>query len=229
MKDGYQNERAFFEQQHKLTNPLGASFVESEQHAARNPASLQEAGVQLPQHISDLVNKDFSALSLAEFGKLNAFFGVNPVAGGHKQIVSFARKDERLRNLMLIPIDGVLFNTKGKKPNGFYIYALDKHGNLIAESSGADYGSQNLNHSTLCAGGEVICAGELQLQNGHLTIISNQSGHYKPNAARLGQAIQILNEEYHLNLGLHLTEISEMEAQARYDSLADFRAVVPLI
>ena len=229
MQAGYQHERTQFEQMGKATNPLGASFVESEQHAARNPANLQAAGVQLPANISALVQKPFGNLSFEEFRILNAFFGVHQVSGAHKQLVSFARKDERLRELMLIPINGVLFNTKGEKPSGFFIYALDKHGNLMAESSGADYGQSNLNHSTLCAGREVICAGEIGLQNGHVTVISNQSGHYKPNAARLGQAIQILNEEYHLNLGQHLTEIGEMEAQARYDSLAQFRAVVPLI
>lgn len=231
LKAGYRHERTAFTAHKKSSNPHGASFVETEMHAASNPQNVQELGVVLPPNIAALVQRPFGTLSLAEFDTLHRYFSANKLAGMHSESVHFCRKDERLRHHMLIPIDGMLFKPDGGgKPDGNHIYAMDAWGNLISARSNHSFADgSNLNHSSLCAGREVICAGEITFQNGFITEISNESGHYKPSAQRLGHAIQVLNEEYDLHLGQTLTAIRDLASGRDYDSLAAFRAVVPTI
>jgi hypothetical protein len=89
------------------------------------------------------------------------------------------------------------------------LYAMDRYGNVFFEYDNASYGRIVLNqpinssaaaiaargqtnHSTICAGREVICAGMIFFWKGQLIHIDNESGHYKPNRAALYQCVNNL-------------------------------------
>lgn len=69
-----------------------------------------------------------------------------------------------------------------------YIYAMDRYGNLYAQTPGA----AGLHHSSFLRGKEVICAGQIVCNQGRLVLIDNASGHYKPTPANLREAVQVL-------------------------------------
>jgi len=68
------------------------------------------------------------------------------------------------------------------------IYACDRYGNLFfVKNDMKDKNQQSvqLNHSTLLAGNEVLCAGTLSIKKGTLFGITNLSGHYQPDTNAL--------------------------------------------
>jgi hypothetical protein len=70
-----------------------------------------------------------------------------------------------------------------------YFYACDRFGNLFIARNGSlqdERGKKiQLNHSTLLAGREVLCAGTISIKNGILRGVSNLSGHYLPDTDAL--------------------------------------------
>jgi hypothetical protein len=93
------------------------------------------------------------------------------------------------------------------------VYACDMAGNLfIVQNNLRD--SQNaivqLNHSTLLAGKEVVCAGTISIKKGRLRAISNQSGHYKPGTHALTQMVRELQNE---GVDLRNVVVSDMALQ----------------
>ena len=87
--------------------------------------------------------------------------------------------------------DGTLYGTSGRR----VAYVITLGGNLIIHdhivcdrSKGQTYF-----HSTLAAGMPVICAGLIRVDNGIITDISNESGHYKPGIANLYNAVKLLD------------------------------------
>lgn len=94
---------------------------------------------------------------------------------------------------------------------GCLLYAMDRYGNLFVEMDNSTYGKQVLNvqnnssaaaiaargqtnHSSICAGREVICAGNIYFWKGQLIHIDNASGHYAPTKAALYKAVKLLIE-----------------------------------
>lgn len=92
-----------------------------------------------------------------------------------------------------------------------YLYAMDRYGNLFVEVGEGAYGRSlglkgdakslglvhrgKTNHSSICAGREVICAGDIYFWKGQLIHIDNNSGHYAPTSDNLYRAVQILVDE----------------------------------
>jgi hypothetical protein len=91
------------------------------------------------------------------------------------------------------------------------LYAMDRYGNLFVDYPDDAYGSLILqqvrnpsraavdargkaNHSSLCAGREVLCAGMIFFWKGQLIQIDNMSGHYAPKANALLKAVQVLDD-----------------------------------
>lgn len=69
-----------------------------------------------------------------------------------------------------------------------HIYACDRYGNLFfVKNDLKDKNQQSvqLNHSTLLAGNEVLCAGTISIKKGTLFGITNLSGHYQPDTNAL--------------------------------------------
>jgi hypothetical protein len=68
------------------------------------------------------------------------------------------------------------------------IYACDRYGGLFLVKNDLNDKNGNsiqLNHSTLLAGNEVLCAGTISIKKGVLMGITNLSGHYRPDTIAL--------------------------------------------
>lgn len=71
---------------------------------------------------------------------------------------------------------------------GRHIFVMNAAGQFFA----AQAEQWILHHSSFLAGGAVAAAGECRIEDGQLTAISNNSGHYKPGPAYLWQAVKQL-------------------------------------
>ncbi len=81
-----------------------------------------------------------------------------------------------------------------------WAYAMDRHGSMFAyDISLIDTHPIFFNHSSFCAGREVVCAGTFACLEGKLKYLSNNSGHYKPSAENLKQCLVLLAQE-HVNV-----------------------------
>lgn len=100
-----------------------------------------------------------------------------------------------------------------------HMYAMDRYGNLFVAYDNAGFGQKVLNkatnakregrefrggqfnHSSFCAGREIICAGTVFFWKGQLIHIDNSSGHYKPTRQNLWNAVNILVNDYYGGIG----------------------------
>lgn len=69
---------------------------------------------------------------------------------------------------------------------GSYNYVIIPNGDLLMDKS-------DVNHSVLCCGVPVICAGKLRWTGTAVSYIDNDSGHYRPPRTQLDEAIRILH------------------------------------
>jgi hypothetical protein len=96
------------------------------------------------------------------------------------------------------------------------MYAMDSYGNLFVGDDNKRYakltlglGNTNdlrlnraaradrgqMNHSSFCAGKDVICAGSIFFWKGQLLHIDNSSGHYRPSRHALYKAVEAVRRE----------------------------------
>ena len=71
---------------------------------------------------------------------------------------------------------------------GFGIYVMSVQGNLHSTSHAAGF----RHHSSLLGGAPVAGAGELQVRNGKLMLLSNKSGHYTPDVFNLLKTLAVI-------------------------------------
>lgn len=232
MMPGYSNERTNFlkqKQQRGLSgtnaviNPTSGSHV----HDIHQGGGWQAQGNVLPQGITDILAKNYDQLTEPEFTRLMQYFKVTPTAeyyGGNEQQVHYARKDERIKERLLVTDDiGRLLLNGAPADMDLAIWAMDGYGNLLGAIPTAHHtssaGTGQWNHSSLNAGKDVICAGTMQIVQGQLTMISNESGHYQPNATKLANAIATLEEE-----GCDLSKLTEIRVMGgqNYDTVNSF-------
>ena len=72
--------------------------------------------------------------------------------------------------------------------DGFAVYACSISGDFYVHLDLADHAG-TYQHSTIMAGSEVTCAGTIYAEKGHVKILTNNSGHYRPSAADLRDAM----------------------------------------
>lgn len=181
---GYQHERTHYEKHGKKTQETitpGASFAH--------------------QNLPMFDQMDWDNLGYDQFSQL--------IQGIDKNgYTSYLPKGERLQYLIL---DAGANNLRRPGSQGNYntshndlphnrgdMWAMDRYGNLFVKDDAliADVG--HFNHSSFNAGKEVMCAGMLVINNGVLVSIDNNSGHYKPDANYLREALAFLQAEYHV-------------------------------
>lgn len=211
MPGAYDLERQHFldlKQQQKAGEKKGLKgLFSSAQEVDTNPYSVSTGKDYAAQQAKKTgQDTDWDTMTLANFTQMMSSgtkFPADPR-------VYFVRLTERIDRYLLVCIDGLWYQS-AKLVNGFFMYALDKYGNLLAgpvnkRGTYAD-GSRlalvkgvRCNHSSLGAGGDVICAGEMDFQNGKITEINNFSGHYAPDMQRFHDAIACLVDEYEADL-----------------------------
>jgi hypothetical protein len=102
----------------------------------------------------------------------------------------------------VIPKDGKLVDVNGNpfdttagvthwSGDGRAIYVMDEQGNIYA-SNYQEVGA--FHHSSLLGGKPVSAAGELEVRNGDLVRLTDQSGHYRPTQAMTQQMAQRLRD-----------------------------------
>ena len=90
---------------------------------------------------------------------------------------------------------------RANAPGGRFDFVMDGDGgftaaNTISEFSKDSEGKTNrIHHSSLAQGDAVAAAGELEVVNGHLRTISNNSGHYFPTGEMTFSAVSELQEQ----------------------------------
>lgn len=99
-----------------------------------------------------------------------------------------------------------------------YVYAVDRHGNMFAREIIGQQLEGYFNHSSFCAGRQVLCAGTVAFWEGRLKYISNKSGHYQPTPENLQNYLVMLGQE-----GVDLAEVA-VDAQSGPDTFHKCRA-----
>ena len=199
LEKGYSHERTDYLAGNKQSNPYSASAV------------------------SEVRTNDIEKMSYSQFSQ--AATDVDSL-GTPADRVEFMNRRQRLDHLIMIQ-NGLLYQN-GELMSSDIVrqmiyadtFAVDKYGNFYSKK--IKYGSAlRFNHSSYCAGKEVLCAGTLACHQGRLLYISNLSGHYKPNAASVRQVLQILAEE---NVPLDKTLVECKDTDQSVDAITFLKA-----
>jgi len=98
------------------------------------------------------------------------------------------------------------------------IYACDRYGGLFLVKNDLNDKNGNsiqLNHSTLLAGNEVLCAGTISIKKGVLMGITNLSGHYRPDTIALKALLRdCQGEDVNLQSVLVMDQLVGIETMA---------------
>ena len=206
--------------------PVKKGFFSSSKPVNTNPYSMTTAKNLANQTKQDL---DFDAMTLFDFTNMMdaAYLNVDSPS------VYYVRTAERINKYLVVCIDKLWYQN-AVLVKGFYMYALDKYGNLLVGpvTSGGRYADQSkraildgirYNHSSLAAGADVICAGEMDFRNGKITEINNYSGHYAPSMQRLHDAVVCLTDEHEADLANCLLKIMDnSDTIQKVDNAVDF-------
>ncbi|MBV0899957.1 MAG: hypothetical protein KTV77_04390 [Wolbachia endosymbiont of Fragariocoptes setiger] len=140
---------------------------------------------------------------MTEFGKNRQIFGTD-IKVKHftsdEQSKHSLYIDQKNDDFRLYDISGNLYNTKGKVSKGqqdMVAYAMTLEGKLVVHEH-LDVGRCDelaFRHSTLGGGKAILCSGLIKIENGKITHIDNNSGHYKPQPANLYNAIKRLQKK----------------------------------
>ena len=77
--------------------------------------------------------------------------------------------------------------------DGRYIYAIDKTGQIFSAAPVGD--PFIVKHTCFYGASDVKGAGEMQIENGHITRISNESGHFMPTTAQTTYTLKFIVEQ----------------------------------
>ncbi|MBU2670227.1 hypothetical protein KOI35_42675 [Actinoplanes bogorensis] len=92
--------------------------------------------------------------------------------------------------------DGSLYDTSTGSTHwsgeGRAIFVMDGSGNLYAT---LDQAPGHIHHSSLLGGESVVGAGEIEVRDGRLVAMTDQSGHYHPKASQNDIALQSLRDQ----------------------------------
>jgi len=109
--------------------------------------------------------------------------------------IDYLTQEELLKYRTVISSeDRLLYDSEGKKanftsPDKEYIYVLSSANELIVVE-----GNEVIRHASLSLGKPVIGTGSLKVDNGELTYIDVESGHYQPSPEALLNTIQTLEK-----------------------------------
>ena len=167
-------------------------------HALERQHYLQGGKQHNPNAAGDVAspmggNMDIDNATLAQYAQADA------------AKVYYHNRAERMQYLTYV--EGGLFYDGGSVANcqveaGFNnsekvrarMYAVDKYGSMFTKEI-AGFDGTYFNHSSFCAGKEIICAGTVVFTMGQLRFISTNSGHYKPAPPQLQLLLTSLASE----------------------------------
>jgi hypothetical protein len=201
----YAHERTLYQQ--KKAPPLAKP---SPQYFHPIDARYAPSGTLMDAQVGKLKLKHgrgFQSLTLAEYTKLDAILKHEPRVLYMSQIQRLHYMVDVDQGVFSKAIDGTPYHMNGTTVASdlgmgsgavIYLYACDRYGSLFVVREGAFDGNGltvQLNHSTLCAGRDVFCAGTISIKNGNLRGITNNSGHYRPDTHALTRFLTKLQNE----------------------------------
>ena len=140
---------------------------------------------------------------LTDFGKVNSFYNLPEWFCNKKDLFKIIPKklpEPKLIGNELIVKDGLLsYADHTISPiNGYGLYVLDKQKKfrvMLGRYSDFEQRSLQLVHTDLVKECEpVLAAGIIEIREGKITYLSDESGHYKPRLAHFKQAITFLQD-----------------------------------
>ena len=112
---------------------------------------------------------------------------IDPTTGAVREMpVRYLSESERSKFELKVGSDGKLYTADGKlydsdaaadRGSGRAIFVMSKDGRIYVMQPGQ---KGRFNHSSFLAGEGVAAAGEITVQNGVVTYLSDRSGHYMP-------------------------------------------------
>ncbi len=204
---GYANERKSYLASGKQQAPVSASRVHTMTTAmGTNFASLSVQDFERLGSDQALLRQHLNNGTVVRMYFLNKIQRLRLLATCDRQNPLGARWVDISGNLMSTKMEA---NNFLGEENVCQMWAMDRYGNLFVDYDNAGHGryAMNLNanvvmgairsrgqtnHSSFCAGKDVICAGNIFLWKGQLLHIDNGSGHYAPNRQALYNAVSIL-------------------------------------
>jgi hypothetical protein len=198
LQGGYTHERSTYLASGR-TQAVSGSAASALAEISHNPVQANAiaglAGVPFP------ANVDFNNMTDPQFTNLVNTFAPFSIDGVTQ--VKFLAKRERITKLIVIDT-GILYDgpfsqySTAADANGF-AYVVDAYGDLITtDHSTLMHGEPahvRFNHSSYNAGKDVISAGIIKVNQGQLTYLDNNSGHYKPTKQNLINALVILQNQ----------------------------------
>ena len=96
-----------------------------------------------------------------------------------------------LKNFKAIFHFGFLWNSNGEKitTQGPSIYVMSEDGSLFINANHWTPPTGSMHHSSFLSGSPVACAGKIEVSQGVVTSLTNESGHYVPQEKHLKQVI----------------------------------------
>ncbi len=100
---------------------------------------------------------------------------------------------------------------------GYAIYCMSAEGHIHVDSHSVGH----RHHSSMFAGEDVACAGELQVERGVLRYLSNKSGHYRPDVFQLLQVLRELAAAA-IPLDFRVDQLNEDRSTTEHESVSKF-------
>lgn len=201
----YAHEGAAYQQfkaQGQFHDPRAPRFAPSATRMGDNPMEIDSVKTngQLKEFtfaeymkLDQLLNGQYKVLYLSKIQRLEFMVGVD---GATSTLVKAT--DDSAYNMPGSTVADDLGEGADHETDS-QMYACDKHGNLFVFKANVQEERNGIvkqvNHSTFCAGKDVICAGTISIKGGRLRGISNKSGHYQPNTAQLTLLLRKLVED----------------------------------
>jgi hypothetical protein len=107
------------------------------------------------------------------------------------QPIVYYSSEQQQKAQVFVDENGQFAFANGRLADGDWIFVVDQSGRMIA--SRADDG--RVHHSSLSGGEPVMMAGELKISGGKLSVITNKSGHFRPDADAFKQFLGDLERQ----------------------------------
>ncbi len=158
--------------------------------AVTDAQAVVDTANNAPQAVQTAIGKNFAQLTYQDFTTLNQWLGTQNLS----ENVWFMNKTERMEHMLVIENGRFYsgFNTP-LDMSKYYMYAVNEYGAVFCTKPSIQdpNGATRFNHSSLNAGKDVMCAGELTTIDGH-PAINNASGHYQPNRNQMHTTLLML-------------------------------------
>ncbi len=198
---GYSRERDQWVASKKQSNPISGTTLHEVVNMLTDDTSIAyDHGAAQKYGGSKVLGKNFDQMTIKDWQAIEGIMRKLEQDGGGaiKKHVAFLKKADRLQWMAmvshgkLIKSNGAAWDTGGWDTP----YAMDEYGNMFIGDDAIVTISDRLNHSSMLAGKDVLCAGTVKIDQGQLKTFNNNSGHYKPTGANVYAALLALQDEH---------------------------------